>query len=70
MRPRHDLAPWKVTALAPLFRYSYSRDAYILRGIGSKRGPVLRVRRSMTPVEPAREGRFVHDEQNVRAGRS
>ena len=63
------MAPWQITALAPFFRYSYSRDAYILRGIGSKRGPVLRVRRSMTPVEPAREGRFAHDEPKVPAQR-
>jgi hypothetical protein len=26
----------------PLFRYSLSRDAYVLRLIGNSRGPVLR----------------------------
>jgi hypothetical protein len=28
--------------LGPLFRYSYSRDAYVLRGLGRSVGPVLR----------------------------
>jgi hypothetical protein len=28
--------------LSPLLRYSYSRDAYILRGVGRRVGPVLR----------------------------
>ena len=31
--------------LRPFLRYSRSRDAYILRGVGSSRGPVLRVDR-------------------------
>lgn len=29
--------------IAPFFRYSYSRDAFILRGIGRYAGPVFRV---------------------------
>ncbi|HYB22602.1 MAG TPA: hypothetical protein VED41_02315 [Solirubrobacteraceae bacterium] len=28
--------------LAPLLRYSTTRDAYVLRAIGGSRGPVLR----------------------------
>ena len=34
---------------APMFRYSYSRDAYVLRVVGGSRGPVLK---------PRPEGRF------------
>jgi hypothetical protein len=33
------------TLLSPLLRYSYSCDAYILRGVGRHVGPVLRVER-------------------------
>ena len=72
MRPRHDVAPLTLTALAPLFRYSLSRDAYILRGVGAKRGPVLRERRR--DVAPAaggteRDERFARDETKATAGR-
>jgi hypothetical protein len=31
--------------LSPLLRYSYSCDAYILRGVGRRVGPVLRPER-------------------------
>jgi hypothetical protein len=31
--------------LSPVFRYSYSRDAYVLRVVGSRVGPVLRAER-------------------------
>jgi hypothetical protein len=27
--------------MRPVFRYSYTRDAYVLRGIGHSSGPVL-----------------------------
>ena len=65
------MAPWKLAALAPLFRYSYSRDAYILRGIGTKRGPVLQERRTEARVAVASERgeRFSRDETKVTAGR-
>jgi hypothetical protein len=33
-----------LTALAPVFRYSRSREAYVLRLIGDSVGPVLQVR--------------------------
>jgi len=36
-----------VTLLWPVFRYSPIRDAYVLRAIGGKRGPVLVVRRGV-----------------------
>jgi hypothetical protein len=45
-RPRREVSPGLTTVLRPLFRYSYSRDAYVLRGIGGKHGPVLRPRRA------------------------
>jgi hypothetical protein len=31
--------------LRPVLRYSHMRDAYVLRGVGSSIGPVLRVDR-------------------------
>jgi len=34
-----------LTLLRPFFRYSYGRDAFVLRGVGSAYGPVLRVER-------------------------
>ena len=40
-----------VVALSPVFRYSYSRDAYILRAVGTKRGPVLADRRRFSRGE-------------------
>lgn len=65
------MSPWLVTMLAPLYRYSYSRDAYVLRGVGSKRGPVLTKRRPTLPVgAPAPEpeqpaNRFAREEPQV-----
>jgi hypothetical protein len=44
-RPRRYIAgPW-LLALRPVLRYSVTRDAFVLRGIGNTRGPVLRVNR-------------------------
>ena len=42
MRPRRQVPYSVLTALWPVCRYSYSRDAYILRVIGRWVGPVLR----------------------------
>lgn len=44
-RPRHYLARHWLLALKPVFRFSSTRDAYVLRGIGRYTGPVLRVDR-------------------------
>jgi len=41
-RPRHYVSRGTLALLSPLFRYSLSRDAYVLRVIGNTRGPVLR----------------------------
>jgi hypothetical protein len=35
-----------------VLRYSYSRDAYVLRGIGRSVGPVLRVNRREHDMHP------------------
>lgn len=41
-RPRREVSPATLACLRPFFRYSYSRDAFVLRAIGNTRGPVLR----------------------------
>ncbi len=41
-RPRHYISRGTLALLRPLFRYSLSRDAYVVRVIGNTRGPVLR----------------------------
>jgi hypothetical protein len=43
-RPRREVKPSVVKLASPLFRYSQSRDAYVLRGVGARIGPVLRPR--------------------------
>jgi hypothetical protein len=44
-RPRRYIAPSLFVILRPAFRYSRSRDAFVLRGLGSSIGPVMRVDR-------------------------
>jgi len=41
-RPRRYVAGYWLAVARPLVRYSRSRDAYILRGVGGRIGPVLR----------------------------
>jgi hypothetical protein len=41
-RTRHYVSPMLVPVLRLLFRHSGSRDAYVLRGVGNRMGPVLR----------------------------
>ncbi len=54
-RPRRYVARHWIVLLRPLFRYSQTRGAFVLRGVGSSVGPVLRVdRRSHT--SPSFEG--------------
>ena len=43
-RRRRDLHPVVLLALRPFLRYSSVRDAYVLRAIGNRWGPVLRRR--------------------------
>jgi len=44
-RPRHYIREVWVLLLRPLFRYSSTRDAFVLRAIGNTSGPVLRIDR-------------------------
>ncbi len=44
-RPRHYLARHWLMLMKPALRYSVSRDAYVLRGVGHRYGPVLRTDR-------------------------
>ena len=59
-RPRRDVPPWLLVLLRPLFEYEFRRDAWVLRGIGNRVGPVLRPRAEpeQSPSEPRRTGRF------------
>lgn len=63
-RPRREVPPWALSLLRPLFEYHFRRDAWVLRGIGNRVGPVLRPRVEIadpipeTPPEPRRTGRF------------
>ncbi len=41
-RPRHYVAHHWLFMVQPLLRYSRSRDAYVLRVVGRRFGPVLR----------------------------
>lgn len=45
MRRRRKVAAWLLVVLRPLFRFSYSRSAYVLRIIGGHAGPVLQPRK-------------------------
>jgi hypothetical protein len=40
-RPRRHVPGWGITILRPLFRYSATREAHVLRVIGRRWGPVL-----------------------------
>ncbi len=44
-RPRRYVPRHWVMLLRPVLRYSHMRDAYVLRGVGSSVGPVLRIDR-------------------------
>jgi hypothetical protein len=52
-RPRRYLDRRWLLLTSPFFRYSSSRDAYVLRGVGGRVGPVLRAerRRERRPLE-------------------
>ena len=40
-RPRRQVDPTVIRRLTPVVRYSAGRQAYVLRGIGGRFGPVL-----------------------------
>jgi hypothetical protein len=41
MRPRREVSPVTLWLLRPFFRHCWTRDAWILRVVGDRRGPVL-----------------------------
>ena len=41
-RPRRYVASHWLVVLRPLLRHSFTRDAFVLRGVGGSVGPVLR----------------------------
>ena len=45
MRTRRYVAKNTLLLGRPFFRYSYSRDAFVLHGVGRSVGPVLRLDR-------------------------
>ena len=47
-RPRHYVSRLMLTLLWPVFRYSRTRDAHVLRLIGHWHGPVLKQERRQT----------------------
>jgi hypothetical protein len=53
-RTRRYVAPGLLRALRPLFVYNHNRDAYILRAVGKRIGPVLR----SSEERRERSGRF------------
>lgn len=60
-RTRHYVSPGALTLCRPLLSFDYAREAYVLRGIGARIGPVLREdrRRSAKPfgyTGPERRG--------------
>jgi hypothetical protein len=56
-RPRHYVSRRTLSLLRPLFAYNHNRDAYILRGVGKRVGPVLRDSEPRT-----RTGRFEREQ--------
>ena len=49
LRPRRYLARHWLLVLRPVFRYSATRDAFVLRLLGNSTGPVLRLDRRRHP---------------------
>jgi hypothetical protein len=48
-RPRRYVARRWLVLMRPVLRFSPGRDAYILRGVGRRFGPVLRLDRRHEP---------------------
>ena len=47
-RPRRYVSPFTLALVRPALRYSPSRDAYVLRFVGNRAGPVWRPDRRRT----------------------
>ena len=43
-RPRRHVSPALIRGLRPVLRYSPTRNAYVLRAVGNRMGPVMRPR--------------------------
>lgn len=50
-RPRKQVSGLMMMLLRPFFRYSITRDAYVLRIIGNRVGPVLQRRMAAAEAE-------------------
>src|SRR5690349_11245818 len=53
-RPRRQLNPTVIRGLTPVIRYSPGREAYVLRGVGGRFGPVLVPKREVREPEYAK----------------
>jgi hypothetical protein len=53
-RTRHYVSPGTLTLCRPVLAFDYAREAYILRGIGGRLGPVLREDRRRGSSQKAR----------------
>jgi hypothetical protein len=51
-RPRRFVPKHWLLLLKPVFVYSHTRDAYVLRGVGDRLGPVLRHDRRVRREQP------------------
>jgi hypothetical protein len=62
-RPRRYLARHWILLARPALRYSITRDAFVLRGVGSSVGPVLRAdrRRGGQPRFDGPDRRSAHE---------
>lgn len=52
-RPRHHINPVAFALMRPVLRFSYTREAYVLRVVGNHRGPVFVRRRPAEHEAPA-----------------
>jgi hypothetical protein len=51
-RPRRYVNSQVLTLLTPVFSYNDRRDAYLIRGVGARVGPVLRADRRVRHEPP------------------
>lgn len=67
-RPRRYISRHLLMLLTPVMRYSSSRDAYVLRGVGGRMGPVVRPdRRRSRPFDGVERRRAGVDKRTARA---